>query len=123
MVASRMMGNLPLIRGGADLCAEADGLDDAGFYVGVFGHDGGVPCAAGGGDHAGDEVREDAGQDEAGPALVAGEVEEARDLFQVGGDGHGSGDDVEEDVPLRAQEHEGYGADAESAADFHEAQQ
>ena len=40
---------------------------------------------------------------------------------QVGGDGHGAGDDVEEDVPLRAEQHERNGADAEAAADLDQA--
>ncbi len=43
-------------------------------------------------------------------------MEEPGDFFQVGGDGHGSGDDVEEDVPLGAEQHERDGTDAEPAA-------
>ena len=60
--------------------------------------------------------REDAGEDDGAPALPPGEVEEGGDLFQVVGDGHGAGDDVEEDVPLGAEQHEGDGADAHAAA-------
>ena len=50
-----------------------------------------------------------------------GEAVEGGCFAEVGGDGHGAGDDVEEDVPLGAEEHEGDGADAEAAADFDQA--
>ena len=120
MVASRMMGEAAGVCGGLDLCSEADGLKGAIGEFAVFGEDAGVPGAAAGGDHAGDEVGEDAGEDECGPALVAGEFVEAGGFLEVGGDGHGSGDDVEEDVPLGSEEHEGNGADAETAADLDE---
>ena len=87
-------------------------------HAGVFGEDRRVPGAARCRDHAGDEVGKDAGEDEPGPALPASEVVERSNLAQVGGDGHGAGDHVEEDVPLRAEQHQGDGPDAEPAADF-----
>ncbi len=52
-----------------------------------------------------------------------GEVEEGGDLLEVVGNGHGAGDDVEEDVPLGAEEHKGDGSDAHAAAGLDEGEQ
>src|SRR5271157_4010275 len=114
-------GKTARVGGGVDLRAQADGLEGTVLDVGVFSKNRSVPGSAGGCDHAGDEVGEDSGENEFGPALPAGEVEEGGDFAEVGGDGHGSGDDVEEDVPLRAEEHKNDGADAQAAADFDQA--
>src|SRR5580658_9342377 len=114
-------GETSAVSGGADLGAEADGLQGAVLQVRIFRVDRSIPCAAGGGDHAGNEVREDSGENELCPTLPAGEVVEGRHFPQVGGDGHGSGDDVEKDVPLCAEEHQRDGADAESPADANQA--
>ncbi len=51
------------------------------------------------------------------PALPAVQSEHTGGLFEVGGNGHGSGDHVEQDVPLRAKEKQNDGADAESSAE------
>ena len=72
---------------------------------------------------SGDEERKDTREDDGLPALDAGEAEERRDFLQVGGDGDGSGNDVEQDVPLRAEEHERDGADTHAAADTDQRQQ
>ena len=66
---------------------------------------------------------EDAGKDEAGPALIAGEAVEARNFFEIRRDGHGSGDDVKEDVPLGAEEHKRNGANAEPSANLYKSQE
>lgn len=89
------------------------------FEAEVFGDDAGVPGTAGGGDQAGDEERENAGKNDRAPALPGAEVKEAGDFFEVVGDGDGTGDDVEEDVPLCAEEHEenGGGVHATAVAD------
>ncbi len=109
-----------MIAGCADLGAEAEGLDGGVMNFEVFGDDGSVPGASTGGDEAGDEVGEDAGQDEGGPVLEAGKAEQAGDLAEVGRNSHGTGDDVEEDVPLSSEEHEGDGAETKSHAELHE---
>src|SRR5262249_12313749 len=103
------------VGGGADQRAEAGGLQGAALEVAVLGEDAGVPGPAGGGDHAGDQEGEDAGQDQLAPALAAGETEDARRLAQVARDAHGAGDDVEEDVPLGAEEDEDDRREAEPA--------
>jgi len=101
-------GEVAAVGGGVDLRSEADGGEGVVFEPGVFGEDRGVPGTAAGGDHAGDQIREDAGEDQGGPALPAGEAIERGGFAEVAGDGHGSGDDVEEDVPLGAEQHECY---------------
>ena len=121
MVASSRIGKRPLSVA-ASICAPRPMVCSVrSWHAGVLGDDRGVPGAARGRDHAGDEVGKDAGKNELGPALPAREVVERGNLAQVGGDGHGSGDHVEQDVPLRAQQHQRNGADAESAADLHQA--
>src|SRR5580658_4094197 len=52
-------GETAAVCGGADLGAEADGLQGTVFQVRIFRVDRGVPCAAGRSDHASDEVGED----------------------------------------------------------------
>src|SRR5258708_34361053 len=49
------------------------------------------------------------------PAAPGREAKDPRGFFQVGGDGHGAGDDVEEDVPLGAEKHDEHGGDFETA--------
>ena len=88
----------------------------------VLGDDGGVPRAAGGCDHASDEVREDSREDEPGPTLPASEFVNGCSLLEVGRDGDSAGNDVKEDVPLCSQQHESDGADAETPAQTDEAQ-
>ncbi len=106
MVASRRIWNWPWSLA-ALICAPRPRVCRVWFFeVEVLSDDAGVPRAAGGGDQAGDEVGEDAGKDDGLPALDCAEAEEGGDLAQVGGDGHGAGDDVEEDVPLGAEEHQ-----------------
>ena len=56
-------------------------------------------------------IGEDAGEDDGHPAFAKVEAEDAGDIAQVAGNGEGSGDDVEEDVPLGSEEHEQDGAD------------
>ena len=72
-----------------------------------LGHDAGVPGAARGGDGAGDVVGEDPGQDDPAPPLPAAHVRSSpRPRLQVGREGAGAGDDVEQDVPLGAEDHQ-----------------
>src|SRR5713226_10054444 len=82
----------------------------------IFRDDAGVPGAARSGHHAGDEIRKNAGQDEKTPAIPGAEAIDLRGFLEVGGNGHGAGDDVEENVPLRAEEHQEHGGNLEAAA-------
>src|SRR6266852_2072172 len=50
------------------------------------------------------------------PAIPGAESEDLRGFLQVRGDGHGAGNDIEEDVPLRAEEHEEHGGNFKTAA-------
>ena len=43
------------------------------------------------------------------------EAKDLRSLLKVGGNSHGAGDHVEQDVPLRAQEHEQHGRELHAA--------
>ena len=71
-----------------------------------LGDDGGVPGAAGRGDRARDVIGKDPRQDDPAPPQPAADAEIARGLAQIAGEGGGAGDDVEQDVPLRAQDHQ-----------------
>src|SRR5258708_9785376 len=51
------------------------------------------------------------------PAIPGTEAVDLRGFLEVGGNGHGPGDDVEEDVPLRAKEHQEHGGNLEAAAE------
>src|SRR5580692_2016479 len=94
------LGEVALRGGLRDVSAEAAG-DQVMLSVGDdLGHDRGVPRSAGGGNAPGHVVREDSGQDQLPPSLLPGEAELVRHLPQLGGNGTGSRDDVEQDVPL-----------------------
>src|SRR5271166_2926596 len=67
---------------------------------------GGVPGTAGGGDGAGDVVGEDAGQDHLDPPAPALEVKAGSRLAQIAGEGAGACNHIEQDVPLRAEDHQ-----------------
>ena len=51
------------------------------------------------------------------PAIPGTEAEDFRSFLEVGGDGHGASDDVEEDVPLRAKKHQQHGGYLQPAAE------
>src|SRR5439155_23814106 len=68
--------------------------------------DAGVPGAARSSDGAGYEIGKDAGQDDPAPPQQAAEAEVPRRLLQGAGKDAGAGDDVEQDVPLRAEDHQ-----------------
>src|SRR6266404_6349148 len=76
-----------------------------------------VPRAARGGYHAGDEIRKNSRQDEVAPAIPGAEAVDLRGFLEVRGNSHGAGDDVEEDVPLRAEKHQEHGGNLEAAAE------
>src|SRR6202043_992195 len=105
------------VAGAADGAPEAGGRNNSSLEMKIFRDDAGVPRAAGGGHHAGDEVRENARQDEVAPAVPGAETVDLRGFLEVRGNGHGAGDDVEEDVPLRAEEHQKQGGNLEAAAE------
>src|SRR5229473_2320661 len=105
------------VAGAADGAAESRGRNDSALEMKIFRDDAGVPGAARSGHHAGDEIRKNAGQDEKTPAIPGAETIDLRGFLKVGGNGHGAGDDVEEDVPLRAEEHQEHGGDLEAAAE------
>ena len=99
-------GKAARVSGGVDLRTQTDCRKCAIVQAGVFGEDRSVPCSTGCCNHASKEVWEDAGEDQSGPTLPAGEFVERSGFAEVGGDGHGSSYDVEEDVPLSAQQHQ-----------------
>src|SRR5229473_4417489 len=105
------------VAGAADGAAESRGRNDSALEMKIFRDDAGVPGAARSGHHAGDEIRKNAGQDEVAPAIPGAEAVDLRGFLEVRGNGHGAGDDVEENVPLRAEEHQEHGGDLEAAAE------
>src|SRR6267143_116465 len=76
-----------------------------------------VPRATRGGYHAGDEIRKNSRQDEVAPAIPGAEAVDLRGFLEVSGNGHGAGDDVEEDVPLRAEKHQEHGGNLKASAE------
>src|SRR5208337_2055568 len=86
--------------------ADAHGRIGPAFEVEILGDDAGVPGAAGGGNHAGNKKRKDPRQNQFSPTLPAPDAENAGGFLQVGGNGDGASDHIEQNVPLRAQEQE-----------------
>src|SRR5712664_1746097 len=105
------------VAGAADGAAEAGGRNDSALEMKIFRDDAGVPGAARSGHHSGDEIGKNAGQDEVTPAVPGAEAVNLRGFLEVRGDGHGAGDDVEEDVPLRAEEQQQHGGYLDAAAE------
>src|SRR6267143_693798 len=105
------------VAGAADGAAEAGGRNDAALEMKIFRDDAGVPGAARCGHQAGDEIRKNSRQDEITPAIPRTEAVDLRGFLEVRGNGHGAGDDVEEDVPLRSEKHQEHGGNFEAAAD------
>ena len=83
----------------------------------IFRDDAGVPGAARCGHQAGDEIRKNSRQEEITPAIPRAEAVDLRGLLEVRGNGHGPGDDVEEDIPLRSEKHQQHGGNFEAAAE------
>src|SRR5260370_4630267 len=83
----------------------------------IFRDDAGVPGAARSGHHSSDEIRKNAGQNEVAPAIPGAEAVNLRSFLEIRGTGKGAGDDVEKDVPLRAEEHQEHGGNLEAAAE------
>src|SRR5208337_2831835 len=111
------------IGGRGDHGADAHRRIDLAFEVEIFGDDAGVPGATGGRDHTGNEKRKDSGQDQFAPTLPAADAENAGRFFQVGGNGHGTGDHVEQDVPLRAEQQQNDRAESQTSAQANQDQQ
>src|SRR6266851_3832033 len=105
------------VAGAADGAAESGGRNDSALEMKIFRDDAGVPGAARSGHHSSDEVRKNAGQDEVAPAIPGAEAVDLRSFLEVRGNGHGAGDDVEKDVPLRAEEHQEHGGNLKAAAE------
>ncbi|GCC44401.1 hypothetical protein chiPu_0028598, partial [Chiloscyllium punctatum] len=68
--------------------------------------DRGVPGSARRGDRAGDVIGEDAGQHDLDPPSPSSEMKAVGGLAQVGREGGGARDHIEQDVPLGAQDHQ-----------------
>src|SRR6266481_9790730 len=79
-------------------------------------YDAGVPGAARGRHHARDEIRENARQDEVPPAVPGPQAVDLRGFLEVRGNGHGAGDHIEENVPLRTEKHQQHGGNLEAAS-------
>src|SRR5467141_4407388 len=105
------------VAGAADGVAESGSRNNPALEVKIFRDDAGVPRATRGRHQPGDEIGKDTGQDKAAPAIPRAEMKNVSDFFQVRGNGHGAGDDVEEDVPLRAEKHQEHGGQFETAAE------
>src|SRR5580658_10974496 len=71
-----------------------------------FSNDARIPRSAGGGDCAGHIVGKDGGDRDPPPPQPAANAKIGAGRSQLGGDGHCSSNDVEEDVPLRAKDHQ-----------------
>ena len=82
----------------------------------IFRDDAGVPRAARGRNHSGDEIGKNSGEDQVAPAIETAESKDVGDFFQIRGNGHSAGDDVEQNVPLGAEEHERHGGNFHAAA-------
>src|SRR6202158_2828647 len=104
------------VAGAGDGASAPGSRNDSALEMKIFRNDAGVPSAAGCRHHAGDEIRENARQDEVAPAIPGAEAVDLRSFLEVRGNGRGAGNDVEEDVPLRAEEHQEHGGDLEAAA-------
>src|SRR5207245_11591105 len=89
-----------------DRAAQPGRRNNPSLEVKILRNDAGVPRAARSRHQAGDEIGKDAGEDEMTPAIPGAESEDLRGFLQFRRDGHGAGNDIEEDVPLRAEEHE-----------------
>src|SRR5208283_2480350 len=104
------------IAGAADGAAQPGGFHDFPLKMKIFRDDTGIPRAARRGDHSGDEVGKNSREDEVTPAIETAKSENVGDFFQIRGNGHSAGDDVEEDVPLSAEEHERHGSNFHATA-------
>ena len=65
----------------------------------------------------GDEIRKNARQNQVAPAIPGAEAKDAGGFLEIRGNGHGAGDDVEKDVPLRAEQHHEHGGKLEATAE------
>src|SRR6266446_6096921 len=93
-------------RGGADLRAQPMGLQRLAFKRHVLGHDAGIPRASRRSDPAGHEIGKDTRKVERPEPAPALQPVAARGLLEICGNCHRSRDNVEQDVPLRPEEHE-----------------
>ena len=122
-VAPSSIAEVAAVRGLADHRAQSHGREGLAAKVEVLGDDAGVPGASGGRYETGDQVGKDSRQEQLSPALHPLQAIDVADFFQVGGNGAGPGDDVEQDVPLRAEQQQHDGADPQSAAGANQDQQ
>src|SRR5215469_16293560 len=95
---------VPRICGVTDGCAQADGRNGLSIQVKVLGDDAGVPCSASCCNQARDQVRKNTWKDEFLPLLPLAKTKDVCGFLQVGGNGHGSGNHVKQDIPLRSQQ-------------------
>ena len=71
-----------------------------------LGDDAGIPRAARGGDRAGDVIGQHRGQRDAPPPQPAAHAEIGAGGAQLGRNRRGAGDDIEQNVPLGAEDHQ-----------------
>ena len=71
-----------------------------------FGNYAGIPCAARGGDGAGYIVGENSRKHHFAPPFPSANMKRIGGLAEIGGKGRGASDDVEEYVPLSAENHQ-----------------
>src|SRR5215469_17055361 len=90
------------VAGLADGCSQPDRRVDPTLEMEVFGNDAGVPSATGSGNQSGDQVRKDSREDQLSPAGQTVESKDGAAFLQVRRDGDCAGDNVKQDVPLRA---------------------
>ena len=97
-----------------DECANSNRGICLAFEVEVFRDNARVPGTAGCGDEAGHKEWEYARKNQLLPALPATQAENGCGFFEIGGDRHSTGDYIEQDVPLRAEQKKNDGTKAES---------
>src|SRR5260370_6711950 len=103
------------IAGAADGASQSWGRNNFPLEMKIFCDDAGVPGAARRRHHARDEIRENARQDEVPPAGPGPEPVDLRGFLKIRGNGHGAGDHIEKDGPLRTEKHQQHGGNVEAA--------
>src|SRR6266850_3890975 len=87
-----------------DCCSKANGRNGPSPEVEVFRHNTGVPCATSGSDQSSDKPWNNSRHDQMPPSLPTAETKDVRSFLQVSGDRHRTSDDIEEHIPLCAEQ-------------------
>src|SRR5216684_4477267 len=104
------------IAGAADGAAKTRRRNNPSLEMKIFRDDAGVPRSARCRHQARYEIRKYSRQDQVTPAIPGAEAVDLRRFLEVGRNGQRTGDDVEENVPLRAEEHQEHRSNLQAAA-------